>query len=94
MIPITDRRCVIATRILPVSDLKRNTRSALETVNSTREALYITHHGRPKAVLLSYEAYEELLARLEDLADLASLRESAAEPSRPFDEFLEETGAR
>ena len=84
----------MATRIMPVSDLRKNARSALEIVNSTHEALFITHHGRPKAVLLSYEAYEELMARLEDLSDLASLREAATEPSRPFDEFLEDTGQR
>jgi prevent-host-death family protein len=80
----------MATTIVPVSDLRRNTSRLLQQADEGDEPVYITQHGRPKAVLLSYEAYERLMAHLEDLADLAVLRERADEPARPFTEFLQE----
>ena len=76
--------------IVPVSDLRRNTARLLERAGESDEPVYITQHGRPKAVLLGYQAYERLMAQLEDLADLSSLRERADEPTRPFAEFLQE----
>ena len=76
--------------IVPVSDLRRDTARLLREADENEEPIYITQHGRPKAVLLGYEAYERLIAQLEDLADLASLREGADEPTRPFGEFLQE----
>ena len=78
--------------IVPVSDLRRDAGRLLRQVCEGEEPIYITQHGRPKAVLLGYEAYEHLVAQLEDLADLAVMRERAKEPARPFEEFLEELG--
>lgn len=82
----------MATTIVPVSDLRRNTSQLLRQADEGDEPVYITQHGRPKAVLLSYEAYERLMAHLEDLADLAVFRERADEPSRSFMAFLDEMG--
>ncbi len=76
--------------IVPVSDLRRDTARLLQRVGESDEPVYITQHGRPKAILLGYQAYEHLMAQLEDLADLASIRERADEPVRPFAEFLQE----
>ncbi len=76
--------------IVPISDLRRNTARLLQSADESDEPVYVTQHGRPKAVLLSYPAYERLMAQLEDLADLASIRERADEPARPFAEFLRE----
>ena len=78
--------------IVPISDLRRNTARLLQSADESDEPVYVTQHGRPKAVLLSYQAYERLMAQLEDLADLASIRERTDEPARPFAEFLQEIG--
>jgi len=80
----------MAVTIIPISDLRRNAARLLKYTDESAEPVYITQHGRPKAVLLSYTAYERLMAQLEDLADLDSIRERADEPARPFTEFLQE----
>jgi len=78
--------------IVPISDLRRNAARLLKQTAESAEPIYITQYGRPKAVLLGYEAYERLMAQLEDLADLANTRERSDEPARPFTEFLQEIG--
>lgn len=83
----------MVARIVPISDLRRQTGQLVAEASSGSEPVYITQHGRPTIVLLGYEAYEALMARLEDLSDLASLREAADEPYRPYDEFLAERKA-
>ncbi len=80
----------MAVTIVPISDLRRNTARLLQHAGESDEPVYITQHGRPKAVLLGCQAYEHLMAQLEDLADLTSLRERADESARPFTEFLQE----
>ena len=74
----------MSTKIMPISDLRRKTSNVLNTIKETGDAVYITQHGRPVAVLVDYERYEQLLAQLEDLADLASLEAAADEPARPY----------
>ena len=80
----------MAVTIVPVSDLRREAARLLKRTSENADPIYITQHGRPKAVLLGYEAYEHLMTQLEDLADLDIIRERADEPSRPFIEFLQE----
>ena len=80
----------MATKIIPVSDLRRKTSDVIKAVQSGGQAVYITQHGRPVVVLVDYEHYETLLAQLEDLSDLASLEAAADEPTRSYDEFLAE----
>ena len=83
----------MTVRIMPVSDLRRKTRDVIEAARSEDDVVYITQHGRPAIVLMDYERYEMLMAQLEDLSDLASLREAADEPVRPYEEFLAEVEA-
>ena len=80
----------MATKIIPVSDLRRKTSDVIKAVQSGDRVVYITQHGRPAVVLVDYEHYEMLMAQLEDLSDLASLEAAADEPARPYDEFLAE----
>ena len=80
----------MATKIIPVSDLRRKTSDVIKSVQSEGQAVYVTQHGRPAVVLVDYETYENLMAQLEDLSDLASLEAAAEEPVRPYDEFAEE----
>ena len=76
-------------KIMPVSDLRRNTSDVLSTLREG-EVVYITQHGRPTAVLLDYERYEMMLTQLEDLSDLAALGAAVEEPERDYEEYLAE----
>jgi prevent-host-death family protein len=82
----------MGVKIMPVSDLRRKTRDVIATVRNGDDVVYITQYGRPTVVLVDYERYEQLIAQLEDLSDLASLEAAAAEPARPYAEFLAEMG--
>ena len=83
----------MATKIIPVSDLRRKTSDVIKTVQREGQVVYVTQHGRPAVVLVDYEDYEALIAQLEDLSDLASLEAAVDEPVRPYDEFLAELGS-
>jgi prevent-host-death family protein len=55
----------MTTRIIPVSDLRRNVSRTIKDVQQD-EAVYITQHGRPQAVLVSYDHYEQLIQQAGD----------------------------
>jgi prevent-host-death family protein len=82
----------MATKIMPISDLRRNAGEVLNAVREGGDVIYITQHGRPAAVLVDYEQYEAMLAQLEDLADLTAIDAAADEPERDYVEFLAEIG--
>ena len=48
-------------KIIPVSDLRRNVSQIIKGLLQKDDTVYITQHGRPQAVLVSYEHYEQLL---------------------------------
>jgi prevent-host-death family protein len=50
----------MTTKIMPVSDLRRKVSQTIKELQQEDEAVYITQHGRPQAVLVSYEHYEHL----------------------------------
>ncbi|HEY83672.1 MAG TPA: type II toxin-antitoxin system Phd/YefM family antitoxin [Chloroflexi bacterium] len=68
----------MSTRIMPVSDLRRQMSSAIKMLQQQDDAVYITQHGRPQAVLLSYDHYEQLLEQSREqtasAADLETIR--------------------
>ncbi len=78
----------MAVKIVPVTDLRRDASDLLEEVKETGDAIYITHRSRPQGVLIGYETFEALLARLRDLEALLAGRGArpAAEagPACPF----------
>lgn len=82
----------MTTKIMPISDLRRNAGEVLNAVREGGEVVYITQHGRPAAVLVEYERYEAMLEQLEDLADLAAIEATADEPTRDYADFLTELG--
>jgi prevent-host-death family protein len=49
---------------MPVSDLRRNVSKTIKELQQQDNAVYITQHGRPQAVLVSYEYYEYLLKQV------------------------------
>lgn len=80
----------MSTKIMPISDLRRQTSQIIQTIRDGGDPIYITQHGRPAAVLVDYEAYENLLAQLEDLSDLVSLEAAETETNRDYEAFLAE----
>lgn len=52
----------------------------------------VYEEGRPVAVILDIDSYEDILERLEEIDDLAALREVRSRPQefRPLNEFLAE----
>jgi len=82
----------MATKIMPISDLRRQASKVIRAIQEEGDVVYITQHGRPAVVLVDYEQYEALMARLEDLSDLASLEAAADEPVRDYEDFLAEIG--
>jgi len=51
----------MSVKIVSVSDLRRNVSQTIKKLREKNEAIYITQHGRPQAVLVSYEHYEQLM---------------------------------
>lgn len=75
----------MTTKIIPISDLRRQTSRIILSVQEEGDVVYITQHGRPTAVLIDYEQYEALLTQLEELSDVASLEAAADEPERDYE---------
>ena len=48
-------------KIIPVSDLRRSISQIIKGLLQKDDTVYITQHGRPQAVLVSYKHYEQLL---------------------------------
>lgn len=52
------------TKIMPVTDLRRQTKEVIDSIQKNGEIVYITQHGRPTVVLVDYEQYEAMKAKL------------------------------
>ncbi len=70
----------MTTRIVTVSELKTKLGALMAELETQRVPFYVTQHGKPKAVLTSYDEYEALLQKLEDLEDLLAMKESLEAP--------------
>ena len=85
--------------IIPVSDLRKNINAMLSRL---ARPIFVSQHGRVKAVLLDIERYNEMLDDLEDMrdacdpeiqAEAARVRESRAHgETAPLGEVLEKYG--
>ena len=53
-------------KIIPVSDLRRSVSQIIKGLLQEDDTVYITQHGRPQAVLVSYDHYENLLAQVQE----------------------------
>jgi prevent-host-death family protein len=56
---------------MPVSDLRRKVSQTIKEIQRQDNAVYITQHGRPQAVLVSYKHYEQLLKQVKAQPGLA-----------------------
>jgi hypothetical protein len=61
-----------------------------------REREIVTRKGKPVSVILPIEDYEELLERVEDAEDVASLKHARKKPLhyRPLEDYLAERKAK
>ena len=75
-----------------ISSARENLTDAVETART--EAVFVERYGRPAAVLVSPERYEELMAALEDAEDVASFDAAMAEegPNLPWEQVKEDLG--
>ena len=76
----------------PVSDARRELPSLIDQAQT--EAITISRHGIPAAVVISPSRYEELLSALEELHDLALIEASLSDtsPSIPWELVKSELG--
>jgi len=70
----------MTTRIVTVSELKVNLGALMAELEERGVPLYVTQHGKPKAVLARYDEYEALIQKIEDMEDLLAMQESLAAP--------------
>jgi len=68
------------TRIVTVSELKVKLGALMAELEQQGVPLYVTQHGKPKAVLARYDEYEALLRKIEDMEDLLAMQETLAAP--------------
>ena len=75
---------------IPLNEARRNLPTLINDAQT--EAITISRHGVPAAVVLSPSRYEELLSALEDMEDLASIEASLKDPSAsiPWEEIKKE----
>jgi len=77
--------------ILPISELKKNTRRVLEQVRRTQRPVILTVNGKASSVLIDVDSYEKQMKAL-NLSGLLLAAEKDIKESkiRPVDSFLRE----
>ena len=64
------------TKIVNVSELKANLAALMAALDGQGVPIYVTQHGKPRAVLVKYEEYEALLEKLDDLEDIVAMHQA------------------
>lgn len=67
---------------IPLNEARRNLRTLINDAQT--QAITISRHGVPAAVVVSPSRYEELLSALEDMEDFASIEASLKDTSPPI----------
>ena len=70
----------MTTRIITVSELKTKLGALMSELEEQGIPMFVTQHGKPKAVLTRFDEYEALMQKLEDFEDLLAMNESLAAP--------------
>ena len=77
--------------ILPVSELKKNTRRVLEQVRRTQRPVILTVNGKASSVLIDVDSYERQMKALNLSSLLLEAEKDIKENNiRPVDSFLKE----
>jgi prevent-host-death family protein len=76
---------------IPLNEARRNLPTLINDAQT--QAITISRHGVPAAVVVSPSRYEELLSALEDMEDLASIEGSLKDtsPSISWDQIKKES---
>ena len=64
--------------VCPISEFRENAASMVAKVRSNQRPMIITQHGKSSAVLVSAEAYQEMLDRIQFLSEIADSEEELA----------------
>ncbi|MCB0863126.1 MAG: type II toxin-antitoxin system Phd/YefM family antitoxin [Solirubrobacterales bacterium] len=77
---------------LSTSKARESLSDAVELSQS--EAVFLEKHGKPAAVMVSSERYEEMMDALEEVEDVAAFDAAMAEegPNIPWDEVKADLG--
>ena len=70
----------MTTRIVTISEFKARLGALMSEVERKGIPLYVTLHGKPKAVLARYDEYEALTKKVENLEDLLAMKVSLSAP--------------
>lgn len=70
----------MAIRIVTVSELKAKLASVVAQLRAEGVPVYVTQHGKPKAVMVKYEEYEAMLEKLDDLEDALAMQQALSRP--------------
>jgi len=54
--------------IIPISELQNQAKKIVERVKNARDTMIITQGGKPAALLVNYEDYEEMVEALEEMS--------------------------
>jgi prevent-host-death family protein len=77
--------------ILPVSELKKNTRRVLEQVRKTQRPVILTVNGKANSVLIDVDSYEKQMKALNLAGLLLDAEKDITESKfRSVDSFLKE----
>ena len=68
------------TRIITVSELKTRLGALMSELEEQGVPMFVTQHGKPKAVLTRFDEYEALIKKLEDIEDILAMKEALASP--------------
>lgn len=70
----------MVTRIVSISELKTNLAMLIGRLDTEGVPVYVTQHGKPKAVLVKYDDYEALQEKVETLEDLLAMKDALSTP--------------
>ena len=77
--------------IIPVSELKKNTRRVLQQVRRTQRPVILTVNGKASSVLIDVDSYEKQLKALNlSILLLEAEKDIKENKIRPVDSFLKE----
>lgn len=70
----------MGVRIVTVSELKLRLADVVAQLDREAMPVYVTQHGKPKAVLVKYAEYEALRDKLDDLEDALAMQQALGSP--------------
>lgn len=66
----------MSIEVVPITAIKRNTKSVFDKVKGGDKVFFIARHSQAEAVILSFNYYQDLISRLEDLEDALEFKKA------------------